>query len=303
MSKNRHSDTPSPSLKKRKPRVSPSVSKKHALYELFGSDSEDEQVEKRVDKHGNYSMHSYFTRKHPKAYSRQIHTSKQGKYYIVLKTYRVETIETIQLSKLLCLDLLIKNRTDYPTEAWHHVIKFINACRRQINKCIMFSAFDEIEKPTLTQDFYFQDGARKGESSSRDQKKAIKPTTTDHRGKTSASDIFGSDSDDELMVASKPGKKSQPISSYFNKRVATGVSRQTDQTKTGTHFIELKVYNCDEIRNVQPMNRWRHAIITIKNQTNENTKAWEHLSQFIKETRREFKDCRPDILSGCGAYS
>lgn len=68
--------------------------------------------------------------------------------------------------------------------------------------------------------------------------------------------------------------------------------------KTGSHFIELKVYNCNEIKNVQPVNRWRHAVITIKNRTDDNTPAWGHLSQLIKETRKEFKGCRADILNG-----
>lgn len=116
--------------------------------------------------------------------------------------------------------------------------------------------------------------------------------------KASARDIFGSDSDDEHFNLSKPGKKIAKICSYFNKRVPQGVSRQTDSNKDGSHYIELKIYKCDEIKNVQPMNRWRHAIITIKNQSDVETEAWSHLTQFIKATRREFKNCPPDIISG-----
>lgn len=117
-------------------------------------------------------------------------------------------------------------------------------------------------------------------------------------GKSSARDVFGSDSDDDGTVL--PGnKKNLPICSYFSKRVSGGVSRQTDPNKGGSHYVELKVYNCNEIKHIAPMNRWRHAIISVKNRTDENTQAWAHLSEFIKATRREFKGCRPDVFNGC----
>ncbi|XP_028167277.1 uncharacterized protein LOC114357726 [Ostrinia furnacalis] len=122
--------------------------------------------------------------------------------------------------------------------------------------------------------------------------------------KASAKDVFGSDSDDEQFeqTVRKTGKMPAKITSYFTKRIPQGVSRQSDPNKDGSHFIELKVYRCDEIRNVQPMNRWRHAIISIKNQSDSDTEAWTHLTQFIKATRHEFKNCRPDIISGYSTY-
>lgn len=117
--------------------------------------------------------------------------------------------------------------------------------------------------------------------------------------RASARDVFGSDSDDEQCNNLKPGKKTAAaLTSYFTKRVPHGVVRQSNTEKEGSHYIELKVYKCDEIKHIQPMNRWRHAIITIKNKTDVDSEAWEHLTQFIKATRREFKDCRPDVISG-----
>lgn len=117
--------------------------------------------------------------------------------------------------------------------------------------------------------------------------------------KASARDVFGSDSDDDNFHIPKPGKKtSAPICSYFTKRVPHGVVRQTNVEKEGSHFVELKVYKYDEIKNVQPMNRWRHAIISIKAKSETDTPAWEHLAQYIRATRQEFKDCRPDVISG-----
>lgn len=222
-----------------------------------------------------------------------------------MKTYDADLIANIQLSKLPITVLLIKNRTDCDTEAWYYLIKFMNAARRQIKQCTMYSMFDN------NQALFFLDGVRKADHESKKHKKTYSNNVMSdthanppHNKRTSTSDIFGSDSDEEQLISAKPSKKPPPpINSYFNKRVANGVSRQSDLSKIGSHFIELKVYNCDEIRNIQPMNRWRHAIITIKNQTSDNTEAWEHLTQFIKATRKEFKDCPLDLFGGSGAYS
>ncbi|XP_045775261.1 uncharacterized protein LOC123875300 [Maniola jurtina] len=119
--------------------------------------------------------------------------------------------------------------------------------------------------------------------------------------KITAYDLFGTDSeDDETEETSTPtaaGKKIQPLVSYLTRRLANGHSRQSFEGKTGTHFIDLKVYRCDEVENVQPVNRWRHAIICVKNRTNEDTEAWRHLTNFIIATRKEYKKCTPTFIS------
>lgn len=115
--------------------------------------------------------------------------------------------------------------------------------------------------------------------------------------KPSMSDLFGSDSDGDDSTARPEPKKGTSIYSYITRRLANGTSRQTNETKTGSHYIELKVYSCDEIQNIQPMNRWRHSVVTIKNRTDTGTEAWSHLTDFIAATRKEFKQCPPTFTS------
>lgn len=116
--------------------------------------------------------------------------------------------------------------------------------------------------------------------------------------KTTASELFGNDSGDE--EEQKRGKKKlTPLYSSISTRVANGTSRKTDDSKSGSHYVELKIYKCDEVEHVSPMNRWRHAIISIKNKTYENTEAWRLLSNYINATRKEFKNCPPTFV---GAY-
>lgn len=107
----------------------------------------------------------------------------------------------------------------------------------------------------------------------------------------SSAELFGSDSSEEDTVSAAGSKKGTALYSYITRKLANGMSRQTDDTKTGTHYVELKIYACDEIKNVTPINRWRHSVITIKNRTNVDTEAWSHLTDFVKATRKEYKHC------------
>lgn len=115
--------------------------------------------------------------------------------------------------------------------------------------------------------------------------------------KPSVSDLFGSDSEEEDAPIPLEPKKGTPIYSYITRRLANGNSRQINESKTGSHYVELKVYSCNEIQNVQPMNRWRHSVVTIKNRTDTDTEAWSRLTDFIAATRREFKNCPPTFTS------
>ncbi|CAG9790336.1 unnamed protein product [Diatraea saccharalis] len=116
--------------------------------------------------------------------------------------------------------------------------------------------------------------------------------------KPTANDLFGSESEDEVSPPTsitQPGNK--PIHSYITRRLASGYSRQVDDAKRGTHYIDLRVYRCDEIEHVQPMNRWRHSIVCVKTRTNDNTETWQLLTNFISATRKEYRNCSPTFIS------
>ncbi|XP_049872824.1 uncharacterized protein LOC126380908 [Pectinophora gossypiella] len=118
--------------------------------------------------------------------------------------------------------------------------------------------------------------------------------------KPTARELFGTDSEDETEEPSSSGnKKFTPLYSYLTRRVANGLARQADEDKKGSHYIEMKIYKCDEVEKVSAINRWRHAIVTIKNRTDDDTDAWQHLSKYISATRKEFKNCPPTFI---GSY-
>lgn len=118
----------------------------------------------------------------------------------------------------------------------------------------------------------------------------------DSSAKPTAQDLFGSDSEDDQLEQTK-GKNKSPIYSYITRRLANGFSRQIDESKGGAYYIDLKVYQSDEIERVTPVNRWRYSVLTLKNKTNQNTEAWRHLQAFISASREEFKKCTPTFVS------
>lgn len=126
------------------------------------------------------------------------------------------------------------------------------------------------------------------------KKPVFKPISTK---RTSARDLFGTDSEEEDVVPSNSGKRPTPLVSYITRRLANGHSRQVFDEKPGTHFIDLRIYKCDEIEKVQPMNRWRHSIVCVKNRTDETSEAWQHLANFMIATRKEYRCCPPTFIS------
>lgn len=128
--------------------------------------------------------------------------------------------------------------------------------------------------------------------------KKLKINPVSNISKPTAHDLFGSDSEEEpVPEITKKGKKPAPVYSYFTRRLANGFSRQSNETKSGSHFVEIKIYKTTEIENVLPVNRWPHSIITIKNQIDEGSETWRVLSELIGVTRKDFKKCPPAFIS------
>lgn len=157
----------------------------------------------------------------------------------------------------------------------------------------LFPSDDElpkVEKKTAKKRSKPEAGAS-GSSSSSSKK-------TRHERKVTMKDIFGTDSEDEVQDAERDvSRKPPPLVSYLTRRVANGHARQSYETKPGTHYIELKIYKCDEIERVPPMNRWRQAVVTVKNRSDTDTMAWRHISDYMSAVRKEFKSCPPTFIN------
>lgn len=137
--------------------------------------------------------------------------------------------------------------------------------------------------------------------SAKKSKPIISPVTLPAR--VTAGELFGEDSDDEGSVTRTQSSiktgNIPPLYSYFTRRMAKGYSRQISETKEGKYYVEMKIYNTDEIKKIMPINRWRSAITTIKTKLDENKESWHHIKEFIKSTQKDFKNCP---LTHIGTY-
>lgn len=111
--------------------------------------------------------------------------------------------------------------------------------------------------------------------------------------KITAQDLFGSDSEhEEEGTVSKPGNEPpRQLYSYFTRRVANGYARQLSETKRGSYYVELKIYNTQEVEKIAPVNRWRHSVLTIKTKASDDSECWPHVKEFVAACRRDFKNC------------
>lgn len=110
--------------------------------------------------------------------------------------------------------------------------------------------------------------------------------------KATISNLFG-EKDDKLEGNSSRNY----LPAYITQRQSSGYTKKAFENKPGTHYVELKIYECAEIENVSPMNRWRHSIFNLKNRTDTDAEAWKVLLQYMMAVDKEFADCRQYPIS------
>lgn len=297
-----------PPVKKHKHRIQPAaVAQQLRSYDLFGTDSEDDDAVHHSRKAGMLQplLTSYFVTKLSKGYSHQT-VLKSGSCYVVLKVYECSEMLFTQSDRWKYLTTVIKNMTNDGTNTWNDLKRFIYLTRKEFKNSLRFTTIS----PFMLNNLLFKGRPREDMKTSALQKRAKSPHSSlpvpppppppppSPARNTTARDLFGSDSDDAEFdeQAANPGKKLAPLNSYLTRKLDKGVVRKMWDSKPGSHYIELKVYKCDDISRVQPMNRWRHAAISIKNRTFDDTLAWQALTKFIAETRKEFKHCPPTFI-------
>ncbi|XP_063822980.1 uncharacterized protein LOC135088509 [Ostrinia nubilalis] len=86
------------------------------------------------------------------------------------------------------------------------------------------------------------------------------------------------------------------IASSFTSRVSSGQCRRTAVT-SGEFYIDLKVYNTDDVKNVPPEERYKKALAAVKLQCGEQSQEWEALQRFISSAYVIFEECEPTYYS------
>lgn len=126
------------------------------------------------------------------------------------------------------------------------------------------------------------------------KKPTIKPIPPPVR--VTAQDLFGEDSEEEMKQSGTP-MSITPLHSVFVQTLARGMSKQVMPDKKGAHYFELKVYKCSDIEKVPAINRWRHAVVALKSKTDTNTDLWQHITNVVSASRKEFRGVPNNFFS------
>lgn len=86
--------------------------------------------------------------------------------------------------------------------------------------------------------------------------------------------------------------RAAPLRSYLSRRVGSGYTLQSDPTRRGDYYIELRVYNTKEIEALGT-DRWKRALVTLRSSTNGDTRIWKAVTQLVVAAKEEYRCIQP----------
>lgn len=114
-----------------------------------------------------------------------------------------------------------------------------------------------------------------------------------HRAKKSK-DLFSIISKDEQASSSR--ETHRELASSFTSRVSSGQCRRVAST-SGKFYIDLKIYNTDDVRTTPAEERYKKALASVKLQCTDHSREWEVLQDFLGRAYTIFEDSEPTYYS------
>lgn len=93
---------------------------------------------------------------------------------------------------------------------------------------------------------------------------------------------------EDLHITPKPSV-SKTLDSSITHKLPNGTTKRARVLK-GDFFIELKVYNTEDIRGELPDQRWKKSLLAVKAQIDADSSQWESLEKFVKQVKKLFED-------------
>ncbi|KAI8428758.1 hypothetical protein MSG28_007439 [Choristoneura fumiferana] len=112
-------------------------------------------------------------------------------------------------------------------------------------------------------------------------------TTTAASKKKEAHHPFELFPEDESLA--KNYSAQDQLGSSITQRVADGITRRAVDLE-GAFFLELRVYNTDDIRSELKEEKWKKALLAVKAQIDTDTPQWEYLQKLSKHLKTLFDD-------------
>lgn len=95
------------------------------------------------------------------------------------------------------------------------------------------------------------------------------------------------DYDSDLDVKSQQRNPQGPLTSVLTRRVPDGKVRRS-ALLSGDLFIELKVYNVDDIKTIAPLDRWEKALVNLKLQVDSDSHEIKEITKLLKKCKERF---------------
>lgn len=115
------------------------------------------------------------------------------------------------------------------------------------------------------------------------QKKSSTVVSTPTKEKFTLTNLFG-DEEDAITIAEA---KVNPLKSVLWRRVAGGLVKRSEDLE-GNLFVELRVYNKEDIINVDARQRYWKAAVNLRYQVNDSEPELETLYKFIHSAKAKF---------------
>lgn len=91
----------------------------------------------------------------------------------------------------------------------------------------------------------------------------------------------------EDVKGQRRAESNKELSSVLTRRVPGGRVRRI-ASLTGDMFLELKLYNVDDIKNVSALDRWEKALISLKFQVDSDSPILDNVNKVLKRCKEEF---------------
>lgn len=98
--------------------------------------------------------------------------------------------------------------------------------------------------------------------------------------------LFGSDDEEDGQI---PLNNSNQVVSVLTRRVPGGTLRKTAK-RTGELLAELRVYNTEEVRNLEGLDRCNKAVVWLRLQGDRGSAEFESLQKFVQLAKAKFKE-------------
>lgn len=82
------------------------------------------------------------------------------------------------------------------------------------------------------------------------------------------------------------------LKTYLTRRVGSGYTMQSNPTKRGEFYIEVRISNSQELEAIAT-DRWKHSLLCFKTAVNADSPTWKALTQLVATVKEDYSSVQP----------